>query len=157
MHLSRRHRPAQKGGMHRKTLSDEAGRLGPAERIETAALRVPRFRELLMSCLKRCYNALEIGGRLAVLIGDVRRASRYTPIVKDVLNFPYGEIRSVIIKVQHNCTSDRKSYGRMEDVPIRHEYCVVFKKVVAPSPGPQVLCGGSSIRANRHQSGTQRC
>ena len=80
------------------------------------------------STKKGCYDALESGGRLAVLIGDVRRRGRYTPIVKDVLNFPYGEIRSVIIKVQHNCTSDRKRYGKMEDVPILHEYCVVFKK-----------------------------
>ena len=87
-----------------------------------------QFREMLMVCLKRCYQALETGGRLAVLIGDVRRKGRYTPIVKDVLNFPHGEVRSIIIKVQHNCTSDRKRYGRMEDVPIRHEYCVVFKK-----------------------------
>lgn len=86
------------------------------------------FRRLLRVCLKRCYDALELGGRLAVLIGDVRRSGRYTPIVKDVLNFPMGEIRSIIIKVQHNCTSDRKRYGKMEDVPIRHEYCVIFKK-----------------------------
>jgi hypothetical protein len=117
-----------------------------------------RFRELLMVCLRRCYEALEVGGRLAVLIGDVRRSGKYTPIVKDVLNFPQGEIRSVIIKVQHNCTSDRKSYGRMEDVPIRHEYCVVFKKVEATTQlHSEVLCGGSSVRANRQQSGAQRC
>jgi len=95
-----------------------------------------RFREMLMVCLRRCYEALEVGGRLAVLIGDVRRRGRYTPIVKDVLNFPYGEIRSIIIKVQHNCMSDRKRYGKMEDVPIRHEYCVVFKK-----SGPSVMGG----------------
>ena len=88
-----------------------------------------RFQELLQVCLRRCYEALEVGGRLAVLIGDLRRAGKYTAIVKDVLNFPQGELRSVIIKVQHNCTSDRKQYGRMEDVPIGHEYCVVFKKV----------------------------
>lgn len=86
------------------------------------------FRKLLTICLRRCYEALEVGGRLAVLIGDVRRAGKYTPIVKDVLNFPMGEIRSIIIKVQHNCTSDRKRYGKMEDVPIKHEYCVIFKK-----------------------------
>lgn len=86
------------------------------------------FRRLLMLCLKRCYDALSPGGRLAVLIGDVRRQGRYTAIIKDVLNFPCGEIRSVIIKVQHNCTSDRKLYGKLEDVPIRHEYCVVFRK-----------------------------
>ena len=86
------------------------------------------FRGLLMACLKRCFDALVPGGRLAVLIGDVRRKGKYTPIIKDILNFPQGEIRSIIIKVQHNCMSDRKAYGRMEDVPIRHEYCLVFKK-----------------------------
>ena len=101
-----------------------------------------RFRELLMVCLRRCYDALEPGGRLAVLIGDVRRTGRYTSIVKDVLNVPYGEIRSIIIKVQHNCTSDRKSYGKLEDVPIRHEYCVVFKKTRA----------GANVAGERHKS-----
>jgi len=103
-----------------------------------------QFREMLMVCLRRCHEALEIGGRLAVLIGDVRRHGRYTPIVKDVLNLPYGEIRSVIIKVQHNCTSDRKRYGKMEDVPIRHEYCVVFKKTGAAS--------NVSAMSERHKS-----
>lgn len=100
-----------------------------------------RFREMLMLCLRRCYRSLELGGRLVVLIGDVRRKGAYTPIVKDVLNFPYGEIRSIIIKVQHHCTSDRKRYGRMEDVPIRHEYCIVFKKTDArvPSESQQQL------------------
>jgi len=89
-----------------------------------------QFRGFLMVCLKRCYDALEFGGRLAVLIGDVRRGGKYTPIVKDVLNLPFGEIRSIIIKVQHNCTSDYKRYGKMEDVPIKHEYCIIFKKPV---------------------------
>ena len=87
-----------------------------------------QFRDLLMACLKRCYDALEPGGRMAVLIGDVRRQGRYTAIIKDVLNFPHGEIRSVIIKVQHNCTSDRRQYGKLEDPPIKHEYCVVWRK-----------------------------
>lgn len=70
---------------------------------------------------------------MAVLIGDVRRKGKYTPIVKDVLNFPLGEIRSIIIKVQHNCTSERKRYGKLEDVPIKHEYCIIFKKPVEES------------------------
>ena len=82
-----------------------------------------------MICLQRCYEALETGGRLEVLIGDVRRKGKYTPIVKDVLNFPYGELRSIIIKVQHNCTSDRRKYGKLEDPHIKHEYCIVFKKI----------------------------
>jgi hypothetical protein len=102
------------------------------------------FRELLMVCLERCYEALELGGRLAVLIGDVRRADKYTPIVKDVLNLPFGEIRSIIIKVQHNCTSDRKRYGKMEDVPIKHEYCVIFKK-------PAVETSRARFDSTQHQ------
>ncbi|MFC1791989.1 hypothetical protein ACFL3Q_00195 [Planctomycetota bacterium] len=53
-------------------------------------------------------------------------------------NLPFGEIRSIIIKVQHNCTSDRKRYGKMEDVPIKHEYCVIFKKPVCQNIGAQM-------------------
>jgi hypothetical protein len=52
----------------------------------------------------------------------------HTAIVKEVLNFPHGQICSSIIKVQHHCTSARKAYGKLEDPPIKHEYCVVFKK-----------------------------
>ncbi len=87
-----------------------------------------QYREMLHLCLKRCYDALVPGGRMAILIGDVRRQGKYTAIIKDILAFPHGELRSIIIKVQHNCTSDRKIYGRLEDVPIKHEYCIVFKK-----------------------------
>ena len=67
-----------------------------------------QFQKFLMECLRRCYDALEVGRRLAVLIGDVRRCGKYTAIVKDVLNLPLGEFRSIIIKVQQNCSSDRK-------------------------------------------------
>ncbi|MFC1678086.1 hypothetical protein ACFL3G_13635 [Planctomycetota bacterium] len=103
--------------------SNGAGDLSNCESYE-------EFRKLLMICLERCYEALEVGGRLAVLVGDVRRRGKYTPIIKDILAFPCGEIRSIIIKVQHNCTSDRKKYGKLEDVPIKHEYCIIFKKPV---------------------------
>jgi hypothetical protein len=106
-----------------------------------------RFQELLQVCLRRCYEALEVGGRLAVLIGDLRRAGKYTAIVRDVLTFPLGELRSVIIKVQHHCTSDRKRYGKMEDVPIRHEYCVVFKKIgTAHEPSCDAVVYGGERR-----------
>ena len=101
--------------------SSNSGDLSSCESYE-------QFRRLLMACLKRCYDALLPGGRLAVLIGDARRKGQYTAIIKDVLNFPYGQIRSIIIKVQHNCLSDRRFYGKLEDPPIKHEYCVVFKK-----------------------------
>lgn len=102
--------------------SDAPGDLSHAEDYE----ELPKAADGLPEAVLR--RARAPGGRLVVLIGDVRRQGRYTAIIKDVLNFPHGEIRSAIIKVQHNCTSDRKSYGKMEDVPIRHEYCVVWRK-----------------------------
>lgn len=88
------------------------------------------FRSVLATCLRRCSSALVPGGRLAVLIGDVRRRGKYTPIVRDVLRLErdLGELRSVIIKAQHHCRSDSVGYASMEDVPIQHEYCVVFKR-----------------------------
>lgn len=94
------------------------------------------FRRMLEICLRRCSAALVPGGRLAVLVGDVRRRGTYTPIVRDVLGWEgeLGELRSVIIKAQHHCRSDSVGYAPMEDVPIRHEYCVVFKKNGGTSP-----------------------
>lgn len=90
----------------------------------------PAFRDALQSCLRNCYDALLPNGRLAVLVGDVRKKGKYIPIVRDVLSLEgeLGQLRSIIIKAQHNCTSDRRFYGNLEDVPIKHEYCVVFKK-----------------------------
>jgi hypothetical protein len=84
----------------------------------------------LATCLERCYEALVPGGRLAVLVGDVRRRGRYYGLGHDVMALAgrLGELRSVIIKAQHNCTSDSKRYGTLEDPPIKHEYCIVFKK-----------------------------
>jgi hypothetical protein len=31
-------------------------------------------------------------------------------------------------RLPDNCTSDRRAYGKLEDPPIKHEYCIVFKK-----------------------------
>jgi len=123
--------------------SESAGDLSTIESYED-------FRRLLMLCLKRCYDALLPGGRLAVLVGDVRRQGRYTALIKDVLNFPHGEIRSIIIKVQHHCMSDRRAYGKLEDPPIKHEYCIIFKKTqTVTQPERQLSLGsGSSPRVS---------
>ena len=87
------------------------------------------FIRRLERCLVRCSNALAPGGRLAILVGDVRRRGLYYPIIRDVLNMEpeLGQLRSIIVKVQHNCTSDTRSY-RLEDAMIRHENCIVFKR-----------------------------
>lgn len=88
------------------------------------------FRDALRLCLVRCYMATNPSGRLAILIGDVRRKGRYYPIVRDILNLEgeIGELRSIIIKAQHHCRSDGVQYATMEDARIQHEYCLIFKR-----------------------------
>jgi hypothetical protein len=88
------------------------------------------FADRLRTCLERCYRALLPGGRLAILVGDVRKRGRYTPIVRDVLNLEgqLGQLVSVIIKQQHACRSDAKAYRSMPDPRIQHEYCILFRK-----------------------------
>lgn len=89
-----------------------------------------QFLQYLKLCLTRCYWALVPGGRLAVLVGDIRRKGSYMPLGRDVMNMSgtIGELVSVIIKAQHNCRSDEKRYSSMPEVPIKHEYCVIFQK-----------------------------
>ena len=94
------------------------------------------FIRRLEQCLSACVRSLAPAGRLAVLVGDVRRRGLYYPIIRDVLNMEprLGQLRSVIVKVQHNCTSDGRSY-RLEDARIQHEYCIVFKRAQAGRMG----------------------
>ena len=89
------------------------------------------FLQQLEACLIRCYESLQMSGRLAVLIGDVRKAGRYHCLAHEVMKLGgrIGELCSVIIKTQHNCKSDKTRYFRLLDVPIKHEYCLVFRKV----------------------------
>lgn len=90
----------------------------------------PRFVTRLTVCLRHAYESLVEGGHLVVLVADVRRSGSYYPLGRDVMNMEpcLGKLRSVIIKAQHNCKSDKTAYSRMKHVPIKHEYCIVFEK-----------------------------
>jgi len=87
-----------------------------------------RFIHQLNDALCRLFGALRSGGHLAVLVGDVVKAGRIYPIVRDIdwLGTP---IR-LFIKEQHRCASDARPYPG-EVVRIAHEYLVVTRKPVA--------------------------
>ncbi len=84
----------------------------------------------LSGCLLRCVAALAPGGHLAVLVGDIRKRGAYYSMQSELLRHrgAFGELRSILIKVQHNCTSDGRDYRWGNTIPIRHEYCLVFEK-----------------------------
>ncbi len=85
-----------------------------------------KFMKTLNLIIMKYYQAMEPGTRMSVLMGDVRRNgfhSMYTDIVKP------GELQQVIIKAQHNCVSDGRTYSNKNFVPIVHEYIMVLKKL----------------------------
>ncbi|WP_245001161.1 hypothetical protein [Caldalkalibacillus thermarum] len=74
----------------------------------------------------KIYASLFNGGRHAILIGDIRKQGKYYSIIKDMTWF--GELESHVIKVQHNCTSDRIKYSNTNFIPIVHEHLLIFRK-----------------------------
>lgn len=71
------------------------------------------------------YTALENGGRMAVLMGDIKKKGKLYSMLAEIVK--PGTLENIIIKAQHNCFSDRVEYsGRF--IPILHEYVMVVRK-----------------------------
>lgn len=85
-------------------------------------------------------EAVRPGGYYATLIGDLRRQGKYYSFQSDfIARMPADELRSVIIKAQHNCWSDGQNYqGRFnKGLPrIMHEYLIVWQR---PEGGVSLL------------------
>ena len=75
-------------------------------------------------CLKQ-FSALEPGGRMFILVGDMKRRGKLYSMVRELI-CP-GTLENIIIKAQHNCWSYRQSYSG-NFVPIVHEYVAILKK-----------------------------
>lgn len=71
------------------------------------------------------FCALEKGGRMAVLVGDIKKKGQLYSMPLELVK--PGTLENIIIKTQHNCFSDQVSYsGRF--IPILHEYVVIVRK-----------------------------
>ncbi len=86
------------------------------------------FIKALDEATYRIYETLKRGGRLAVLVGDVRRKGVLYPIQRDMRWF--GNPDAFIVKAQHNTVSSRTAYSG-NFVAIVTEYLVVTKKADA--------------------------
>jgi hypothetical protein len=68
-------------------------------------------------------TATVIGGHYGIVIGDVRRGGRYfSPQAEIIARMPRDELRSVLIKAQHNVASNHVRYAPMKFPKILHEY-----------------------------------
>jgi DNA-binding ferritin-like protein (Dps family) len=73
-------------------------------------------------------EATRQNGLYATLIGDMRKKGQFWSFQADYqAMMPKNELISVVIKMQHNCMSDNRTYGG-SFIPILHEYLLVWKK-----------------------------
>lgn len=85
----------------------------------------PDFTDRLNTTINKCYQALRVGGVLALLVGDVARRGEYHSMYAEMLK-PGTHIRT-IIKLQHN----ERSRGRTYSTPvirIAHEYVYLARR-----------------------------
>lgn len=85
------------------------------------------FYALLRAGYRRFFDALAPGGRLAILMGDMRRQGRYEPLTAEVARLDRANIEGIIVKVQHNVNSNRTRYAG-SFVPILHETLTIFRR-----------------------------
>ena len=90
--------------------------------------RIPSWDEfvrVMNYCMMKQFCALEKGGRMAVLVGDIKKRGKLYSMLFELIK--PGTIENVIVKLQHNCFSDNTQYsGRF--IPILHEYVLLVKK-----------------------------
>jgi hypothetical protein len=96
---------------------------------------VEEFLEKSQQALLNQRDATRPGGHYATLIGDQRQNGKYYSYQAEfIARMPADELKGVIIKAQHNCVSDRRSYGAIASgMPrILHEYLLVWQRPEAP-------------------------
>lgn len=83
------------------------------------------FVKAMNYAMTKQFAALEKGGRIAVLMGDIKKKGRLYSMLSEIVK--PGTMENIIIKAQHNCFSDRNTYsGRF--IPIVHEYVMIVRK-----------------------------
>ncbi len=91
--------------------------------------QIPEYKEFIKTldyCIAKQFASLKTGGRMAILIADIRRNWQlYSPFL-DYKKI--GTVEDIYIKVQNNCMSDDKVYENENFTRIEHEYLIVLRK-----------------------------
>lgn len=83
------------------------------------------FIKKLNHCMLKQFAALEKGGRMFTLVGDMKRSGKLYSMLCDMAK--PGTLEQVVIKMQHNCVSDSRTYAG-KFIPIVHEYLIITRK-----------------------------
>jgi hypothetical protein len=83
------------------------------------------FVKAMNYCMMKQFCALEKGGRMAVLVGDIKKRGKLYSMIFELIK--PGTLENVVIKAQHNCFSDNTQYSG-KFIPIVHEYLLLLRK-----------------------------
>ena len=78
------------------------------------------FMKTLNNVVMKYFASMEAGARMGILMGDVRRNGHLYSMLTDIVK--PGELEQIIIKYQHNCVSEGRTYSHKKFVPLVHEY-----------------------------------
>jgi len=84
-----------------------------------------QFVEAMNYAMMKQFTALEKGGRMAVLMGDIKKKGKLYSMISEIIK--PGTLENIIIKTQHNCFSDNVQYNG-KFIPILHEYVLIVRK-----------------------------
>lgn len=84
------------------------------------------FIRALNFCLAKQYSTLKVGGRMAILMADVKKDHKLYSMLLDMSKL--GTVEQIVIKEQHNCMSSNKKYENENFIKIAHEYCLILRK-----------------------------
>lgn len=90
--------------------------------------RIPTWEEFVKAmnyAMMKQFCALEKGGRMAVLVGDIKKKGKLYSMLFELIK--PGTVENVIIKEQYNCRSDSVHYSGTF-IPILHEYLLIVRK-----------------------------
>lgn len=77
-------------------------------------------------CMMKQFTSLEKGGRMAVLVGDIKKKGKLLSMILEIVK--PGTVENILIKTQHNCKSDSKNYSNNNFIRINHEYVLIVRK-----------------------------
>lgn len=95
---------------------------------DMSQMSIRDFSEALELAVMNIHDAVEPGGVYCVLMGNLRRNGNYYNLSGLVDRLAPGRLIDEIIKVQHNCASDRRHYSGNPIVRIAHEKLLVFRR-----------------------------
>ncbi|MEW9080968.1 DNA modification methylase [Terrisporobacter glycolicus] len=84
------------------------------------------FTRALNYCLAKQFSSLKLGGRMAILMGDIKRKGKLYSMLLDIHKI--GTIENIIVKSQHNTFSENIKYKSNSFIPIVHEYLLILRR-----------------------------